>query len=512
MYLYDQLNRLTAGNNSAGNSEKGISYDFNGNISTLQRYQSTANTLIDNLSYRYTDAGSNATNQLQSVTDNSSNTGATGLPAGTTSYTFDGNGNMLTAGNTATTSQNKSFTYNFLGLPLTVTLPTGTVTYTYDAQGNKLRKVSVINGVTATTDYIGGIQYKTGATAIDFIRTEAGKAAANGSGGYDYDYDLTDHLGNTRVTFSTQSGSAVAIQADDYYPFGLEISKTVSGAKNEYLYNGKELQEELQQYDYGARFYDPLIGRWATVDPLAEISRRFSPYAYVQNNPLRNIDVDGMWGVTYNWDTGEYDQGYNRDIGFEAAQQQFQYADEGNSQDNLNVSTSSDSQNPNDDKKAGNANQGGDNGYPLYGLHVQSFGVNNCGLFIYLGFQDDNTGLTNFNFVQTIRTNVPKGGATSPYNDPQPPDDDLPFYWTNKELPGQTNQFGFNVLFQDWPQRVMANGTYWQAELSVVGMDSSGHYVPVSTITYGFQIINNDVVPIPIQEVNPSTFQLKSIP
>jgi RHS repeat-associated protein len=64
--------------------------------------------------------------------------------------------------------------------------------------------------------------------------------------------------------------------------------------RNHYLYNKKELQDELNQYDYGARFYDPVIARWTSVDPLADMNQNISPYNYCNNNPILYIDKFGL--------------------------------------------------------------------------------------------------------------------------------------------------------------------------------------------------------------------------
>jgi RHS repeat-associated protein len=95
-----------------------------------------------------------------------------------------------------------------------------------------------------------------------------------------------------------------------------------SSPQNLYKYEGKEQQPELSlnTYDFGARHYDPVLGRWTAIDPLAEESEELSPYNYVENNPMNLMDPDGMqpgngnpcgtlggcpvgnsWGTAWDW-------------------------------------------------------------------------------------------------------------------------------------------------------------------------------------------------------------------
>ena len=171
------------------------------------------------------------------------------------------------------------------------------------------------------TDFREGFQYLGG--VLQFIQHAEGYVNYLNSGGgkYNYVFNYLDHLGNVRASFAKDpaTGLPKILKENHYYPFGLKhpynslefdfYYNSGTGAvylsqptnKNKYQYNGKEFQSELclNLYDYGARMFDPAIGRWGVVDPLAEKYQSWSPYNYVYNNPLKFVDPTGMEGEWY---------------------------------------------------------------------------------------------------------------------------------------------------------------------------------------------------------------------
>ena len=178
-----------------------------------------------------------------------------------------------------------------MNLPETINFTNGTITFLYDANGNKLSK-TVSTGV--QKGYLGGIEYNNG--AVEAVYHEEGRVTLNNNI-WQYEYSLKDHLGNTRVIFtdSNSDGTPEIIQESDYYPFGMQHASNTT-ARNHYLYNGKELNEDLglDWYDYGFRWYDAQLGRFPSVDPIIENFPYVTPYNYAENKPINSID---LWGL-----------------------------------------------------------------------------------------------------------------------------------------------------------------------------------------------------------------------
>ena len=112
------------------------------------------------------------------------------------------------------------------------------------------------------------------------------------SGSPVYMFFLKDHLGSVRSVV-TETGEVV--QTNDYYPYGDLFSNSESeNSDNRLRFSGKELSAETGMYDFLARYLQPKLGRFTTIDPLAEKYPHMSPYAYCSCNPVNFVDPDGM--------------------------------------------------------------------------------------------------------------------------------------------------------------------------------------------------------------------------
>ena len=328
-FAYDGLGRLVSadygeyGDHVVGYGTS-YSYDNMGNLLSLSRegdMTSSRKGIVDNLSMTYDG------NMLASVSDSApapSVTGSTDFRDGVSEvveYTYDRNGNMTSDLNRKVSL----ISYNRQNRPARMRHAGGTETFTYLPDGTKRgRTVLGKDRSLSRTEYRGNLVCAD--DTLKYILFDGGLIAMDGASP-EYLFFLRDHLGSVRVV-ARPDGKAV--QVNHYYPYGMafaggrmsgnagahpvEGGVSVAGGSLEiggetggmelarpgdsqpYRFLGNELytSNSLGLYDFSARMYDPALGRFLSVDPMAEGYRHLSPYAYCAGNPVVYVDKDGQ--------------------------------------------------------------------------------------------------------------------------------------------------------------------------------------------------------------------------
>jgi RHS repeat-associated protein len=246
-FLYDALNRLTQAQSSAYGTIT-YYYDEIGNM--------TYNSQVGSYTYWKDYFGTKPHAVYQ---------------AGSNTYQYDNNGNM-------TSSPGKTLTYDYDNRPVSIS---GT-TFVYDFSGQRVKKNATI--------YIGKLYECTGGTCTKYIFAGGNRIAyKTGSAVY---YYHTDHLGSSSIITNT---SGTKVNELYYYPYGK--TRYALDSSLTHKFTGQEEDEETGLYYYGARYYDPAIGRFVSADSIVpdfSDPQTLNRYSYCRNNPLIYTDPTGQ--------------------------------------------------------------------------------------------------------------------------------------------------------------------------------------------------------------------------
>jgi RHS repeat-associated protein len=271
-----------------------ITYDVHGNIKTLKRNAYGSYKDMDNLTYNYSSGNANRLSYISDAYGN--NTTLQDIASQSSgNYQYNNIGQL-----TSNAADNISFNYDVTGKVSSYTLPGGTGAYYYDDAGFRSTVETVTEQRTHyVRDLSGNIMavYNEGGDPIEYpiYGSDRIGIAYETDGTLAYNYELKDHLGNVRATFSKDDLTDATGYAD-YYPFGWKMPGRMSTAANKYRfgYQGQfsEYDDETGLNQFEARLYDNRIGRWLTTDPAHQFA---SPYLAMGNTPFVGVDPDGRW-------------------------------------------------------------------------------------------------------------------------------------------------------------------------------------------------------------------------
>ncbi len=218
--------------------------------------------------------------------------------AGTKTYSYDANGNMLLG-------DGRIMTYDAENRLSTVRKNGGTTTFVYDGDGGRVKKTVTSGSTTTTTTYIGKLYVCEGTSCSRLIYAgnqrialvpmpPSGRPASPS-------YFHPDHLGSTSVLTNAQG---VAEEHNSYRPYG-QLHTHTGTADVAYKYTGQERDPSTGLYFYHARYYDPVLGRFLSPDTLVQSlgdPQSLNRYAYARNNPVLYTDPTGHFSATRAWE------------------------------------------------------------------------------------------------------------------------------------------------------------------------------------------------------------------
>jgi len=296
---YDALNRLKGADftpwiggtwSPSSTHDLGpITYDAAGNILTLQRRQD-AGTILDNLTYTIA-ATSNRLTVVADAVDGSPEA----WDAEDGSFGYDANGNITTL--PPPYAITTPITYDHQNLALSITRGGTTTTYRYNEAGRRITKqvgsgnteAYLLDAATSlgvfTVNGSGGVV----ASYFNILAGEKVVGRRPSTGGRRYYH--TDLLGSTRSVVDSITGAV--LESYDFEPWGLLMPGRTLGSGTKEGFTGKEQDAETGLDYFGARYYMPALGRWTSVDPVADSFPQWSPYNYALDNSVANTDPDG---------------------------------------------------------------------------------------------------------------------------------------------------------------------------------------------------------------------------
>jgi RHS repeat-associated protein len=264
-YSYDAAGRLT-GVTENGTSISSYTYDSNSNRLTATTSSGTVSGTYD------------AQDRL--------------LIYGNASYTYTANGELASQ---TVGSQTTSYQYDVFWNLIAANLPSGTkISYIIDPENNRVGKEvngapttgflydgdSIVAQLNGSNAIVNQFIYASGTTAPDYMVT----------GGVTYRI-FTDHMGSPRLVVNTSTGQIA--EEIDYDEFGNVVKDTNPGFQP-FGFAGGLYDQDTKLVRFGARDYNPAVGRWTAKDPILFAGGDTSLYGYVFNDPVNLIDPSGL--------------------------------------------------------------------------------------------------------------------------------------------------------------------------------------------------------------------------